>query len=273
MENASDALMMAFGVLIFVLALTVAINSFSQAREVSDIVLYQSDTTNYYDYYDEVTDKGASQNRIVGLETIIPTLYKYNKEKYTVLFRIGHNYNEETGRFGEYNEATGTYDENIVLMPLYSTPTSHSWRVKSSKTEYWNTLKTKYSKYFKSELPNNPSTKELHTVFSFDLDEETNRNEPWTIDPDEVKKNLDCFLFGGTYIDQASVSGETYIDYTEKFGGISFVKKYANARFVEEIAEVSYSTKTSDYNSNDKIIVDTTIKGKKRVYIFTLIDD
>ena len=64
MENASDALMMAFGVLIFVLALTLAINSFSQAREVSEIVLYQSDSTNYYEYYDEVTDKGASQNRI-----------------------------------------------------------------------------------------------------------------------------------------------------------------------------------------------------------------
>ena len=82
MENASEALMMAFGVLIFVLALTVAINSFGQAREVSDVVLYATDETNFYEY--EFAIDKVSQNRVVGLETIIPTLYKYYKANYTV---------------------------------------------------------------------------------------------------------------------------------------------------------------------------------------------
>ena len=75
MENVSEALMIAFGVLIFVLALTVAINSYNRVKAVSDVVLYTKDEMNYYDYQG-ATGK-ASENRVVGLETIIPTLYKY----------------------------------------------------------------------------------------------------------------------------------------------------------------------------------------------------
>jgi len=89
MENASEALMMAFGVLIFVLALTVAMNSFNQVKSTSDVVLYRDDETNYYDY--QGATGAASQNRIVGLETIIPTLYKYYKELLEVM-KVFHDY-------------------------------------------------------------------------------------------------------------------------------------------------------------------------------------
>lgn len=83
MENATDALKMAFAVFVFVMALTIAITMFSQLNRVSQVVLASSDITTFYSY-DEV-DYGQ-RSRIVGLETIVPTLYKYYKENYTVLF-------------------------------------------------------------------------------------------------------------------------------------------------------------------------------------------
>ena len=84
MENAVDALKIGFAVLVFVMALSLTIYMFSQARESADIVLHSSDITEYMEY-EEVSQ--GSENRVVGLETIIPTLYKYYKENYTVIFR------------------------------------------------------------------------------------------------------------------------------------------------------------------------------------------
>ena len=84
MENAVDALKIAFAVMVFTIALTLAISTFSQARETSEAVLFMNDKTNYYSWEDEVNY--SEDKRIVGIEAIIPTLYRYYKENYTVIF-------------------------------------------------------------------------------------------------------------------------------------------------------------------------------------------
>ena len=91
MENAVDALKMAFAVFVFVMALSLAIYMFSEARTTADAVLYGSDSTRFMDYEEAVI---GGEDRIVGLETIIPTLYKYYKENYTVIFRDNSGYME-----------------------------------------------------------------------------------------------------------------------------------------------------------------------------------
>lgn len=84
MENAVDALKMAWAVLVFVIALSITMFMFSQARTTADAVLQSSDITEFMEYQEA---SSGTENRIVGLETIIPTLYKYYKENYTVIFR------------------------------------------------------------------------------------------------------------------------------------------------------------------------------------------
>ena len=84
MENAVDALKIAFGVFVFTMALSLSIYMFTMARETSDIVLQSSDVTTLMEYIE--TSDMIGEDRIVGLETIIPTLYKYYKENYTVIF-------------------------------------------------------------------------------------------------------------------------------------------------------------------------------------------
>ena len=82
MDNAIDALKIAFAVLVFVIALTITMRVFSQAKEVSDEVFYMADKTNFYEY---TSDERIPEGRIVSGETIIPTLYRYYKENFNVI--------------------------------------------------------------------------------------------------------------------------------------------------------------------------------------------
>ena len=235
MENASEALMMAFGVLIFVLALTVAMNSFSQVKSVSDVVLYSTDATNYYDY--EGPTGKASQNREVGLETIIPTLYKYYKENYTVLFRQG-KYDEVSGEFSDTKPLT-IYETPSKYTTTRRGLTHYIWgKEDSSKDQstYDTLMQNKYSKYFSSGY----TEKGNHSIFSFDLEEETLRHEPWTGTYEKSKDNLDQFLKGKVYYNPND--NLEYIDYKD----YGFIKKYNGQTFIETVGEYSYATTLVD---------------------------
>lgn len=88
MENAVDSLKMAFAVFVFVMALSIVMYMFTQAKATADVVLESSDVSGYMEYIELEDNKLTIEgDRIVGLETIIPTLYKYYKENYTVIFR------------------------------------------------------------------------------------------------------------------------------------------------------------------------------------------
>ena len=277
MENASEALMMAFGVLIFVLALTVAINSFGQAREVSDLVIYTADETNYYTY--EVASGGTSQNRTVGLETIIPTLYKYYKENYTVLFREGTQ-NPST------REITNTSPFILYTTPSrYKSGSNILWGQKNPDTgesTYNELMKYKYTPFFTKSWYVEGNTK----IFSFDLDEETLRNEPWAGNPEKSKENIDRFLYGETYVNPSN--NENYINYgltnPKGIGHGGFIGQYKanNWKFVETIGEYEkkeeskkweYSDSTGGFEAvEDTKDVRSVNKKKKRVIIFTKVN-
>ncbi len=83
MENATDALKMAGFVLIFVLALSISINAFGQARQTATTILEYQDREYDYTY---VEDNGTTQ-RIVSAETIVPSIYKAYKENYKIVFK------------------------------------------------------------------------------------------------------------------------------------------------------------------------------------------
>ena len=82
MENAAEALHMAFGVLIFVLALSISIPLFSQVRATSEYIIEANDRENEYIYI-----TGNDTTRTVGVETIVPAMYRAYKEKYAIVFK------------------------------------------------------------------------------------------------------------------------------------------------------------------------------------------
>lgn len=123
MEDAVDALKMAFSVFVFILALAIVFAMFSQAREVSDIVISKTDNTYFTQY--SLADEENTNGRIVGIETIIPTLYRYYKEKFSIDV-ITHKaeyqkaYNEKLDEETErivYGRVKGLYDKYKYLYP------------------------------------------------------------------------------------------------------------------------------------------------------------
>jgi len=84
MENAVDSLKIAFGVLIFTVALSISISTFSNARRAIDGITTIKDKTQEYVYLEPST----TSNRDVGIETIIPALYKAYSENYRVEFWV-----------------------------------------------------------------------------------------------------------------------------------------------------------------------------------------
>ena len=52
MENAVDALKLAFGIFVFLLGLVILFNMTSLAKETSRILISESDKTKYYEYKD-----------------------------------------------------------------------------------------------------------------------------------------------------------------------------------------------------------------------------
>ena len=81
MENAVDALYMGFAILVFVIALSLSIFSFTEVTNASQRIIDARDKTTLYNYFEP---EGTA--RKVTREDIIPTLYRIFNEEYTVEF-------------------------------------------------------------------------------------------------------------------------------------------------------------------------------------------
>lgn len=168
------------------------------------------------------------------METIIPTLYKYYKENYTVLF----------------------LDKGGTPLNLYKSQTNRSlWSEKGSIGKYYTTDEDKYTTY------------DLNPVCAFDVDDETIRHEPWTGSLTDYKENLDVFLNGGEFkyksggTDSAGNYGYTYS---------GFIKAYKNRKFKETLGEYKYNQYNSTEDKGTESTSSLLKNRKKRVIIYQL---
>ena len=237
MENAAEALKLAFYVIVFVLALSLSISTLTKAKQTSDMVLTIADETRYYEYEQiNVDDIGnsvdADGSRIVGLETVIPTLYKYDKERYKVVFKQGN-----------YDLATGEVT-NVTPLEIYKTQTTRA---------NWN---KDYINDYDGRTTRDSAYNEMR-ICSFDIVEETQRNEPWVGDSNQIKLHLDAILNGREYI-LPQFAGSKILDYS---GNKLSKAGNRNDKFKEEIGRVS--TVTTDAikgnKTTTKIIITYTL--------------
>lgn len=110
MENVSDALKMAFGILVFAIAITILFMTVSKAKSTADVVLYYSDKTNFYEHQDS-----AGADRKVGIAEIVATLYRYYNESVAVTIVMG----SDSYYFDLGNESyIKVYDNGTELLEL-----------------------------------------------------------------------------------------------------------------------------------------------------------
>lgn len=171
MENASDAIKMAFGMLVLVGALALAMYSFTTARQTSSKITKEADNLEYYSTLslEDIDSVNALSSREVGIETVIPTLYRYYKENYTVLFYIGKGYDKNTGNFA-----------SIEPMTLYYTEVTENYLPKSSLID---------RKHNKSSG---------RAIFGFDKQDEQARNEPWNLNQQADYNFMKAFVNGNS---------------------------------------------------------------------------
>lgn len=113
MENAVDALHMAASVLIFVLALTISINAFGQARQTANMLVSYNDREYSYTYVEENKDSSGNvlTERLVGLDSIIPSIYKAYRENYKIVFENSESVlDNNEGLYKKRNNETGEYE-------------------------------------------------------------------------------------------------------------------------------------------------------------------
>lgn len=199
MENVTDALKMAFAVFVFVIAIALTLNVFAQIRQTSDVIIRASDKTNYYEYVEETTANGE---RIVGIETIIPMLYRYTNESVKVILKekngtyiqifdidIENNVNkyenpalddperaEKKKIYASYKDSISLQGGNNELIPWAADTADHQYRRKrvelflSGEEGFINGTKLKYNKGFWNAY------KDKKFIESFQ-DENTDENE------------------------------------------------------------------------------------------------
>jgi len=94
MENASEALIMAGQALIFIIALTVCISSFTTIRVSIDNVVDQTETINLAKdtssttYINFINSRNNASIRTVGAETVVSSMYRAIKENYVLYIKL-----------------------------------------------------------------------------------------------------------------------------------------------------------------------------------------
>ena len=93
MEQATDALKIAFAVLVFVIALSVSINAFSEAKRTTDVLIENADRETEYINLESAQEGSAYYNysggdttRKVSVDSVIPAIYRAYKENYKIVF-------------------------------------------------------------------------------------------------------------------------------------------------------------------------------------------
>ena len=152
MENAADALKMAAAVLIFVMAISITINSFTETRVAATTILNNKDKEYDYSY---VEDNGTTE-RLVSLESINPTIYKAYKENYKIVFK--ENLFSD-GVYKKINSETGTED-NVYSIDLQKEVLGNDTQKEQfimailygSKYDQYETVKNTFKKNLKISL-------------------------------------------------------------------------------------------------------------------------
>lgn len=234
MENVTDALYLSFAVLSLVIALALSMNTFSQARETSDIVIGTVEAASNLDY-DEI-DTTSLSYREVGLETIVPSLYRYYKENLTIVFLKGTPVTDAvTGKI------TGV--SGVEPLKIYDSLTKNytdDW------DESYTGIISGYPSYgFKLNKEN------AGKICVFDIDEENARHEPFIADR---KKNIDKLLSGndnGTNPVEYNYRGET-LTYDSYSNNPLF--KFKSARYLELISREAKDTIKGNKTTRKTII-------------------
>ena len=227
MENAVDALKMAAAVFVFVIAMTLTINVFIQIRQTSDSVIRTSDKANYYEYVgDETTENNNIRTkRVVGVETIIPTLYRYTNESIAVIIK----------------------DSDDSIIQVFDLTFEHYLLINENASDIEDSEIYQFY-YTGNKVTTQKLIRDIKESYQECMTAGSNNIEtaPWNIDQKTHKKRIDLFISGTTGLtnDEKTING-VKIKYDQ-----GFFDTYKGKRFEESFKEIEITEKdNTDYDA------------------------
>ncbi len=268
MENAVDALKIAFAIFIFVIAIALSFSIVGQVRATSEVIFALNDKTNSYDYVANEDNNANNKERIVSFETILPTIYRYAKEQYAVT--IINSDGTPIVRYDLYTEGFMN-DWNTTLKNMNR---ASSRNISEDK---FNEIKERIAIVDEIIQKENPSWQ--HSIWnglvtgsegsytSGTLYSVTNSNNrtvdtgaPWGSQHEEIIKRIKADMTG-TDKDKYTRNGITYIGKN--------LNQYKGKTFKEKFIEIQTSGTTitdTDEENNIEYSLET-VKGNKKLEI------
>lgn len=260
MENVADALKIAAAVLIFVVAIASSFSLFGTAKQTADSIVGMRDRQAYleateldsilYISSDKISESSGDNissiitglttkgDRIVGVDDVISTIYRYNKEKYGVT--IVNTTGAVIARFDSNTEN---------VMRQYN-------NIESGLDEYKEKLeKNTTTTYVR---PKFTGTK-LEDLYKIDVrgNSEIRYGAPWYGDDIEIQKRINVDVSGGTY----SYNGQIY-------RGKSLLSKLEGAsKIVEVTNEIDQSKYLEDSGNTTNLLQQYQMPTVEIIYI------
>ena len=94
MENAADALKIAFGIFVFITAITLLFIMTAKTKDTADTMFFYTDKTNFYSH-----SESKDSDRVVSYSDVVSTIYKYYTEAIAVKVKLknGNEYYFDSG--------------------------------------------------------------------------------------------------------------------------------------------------------------------------------
>jgi len=248
MENAVGALKIAFSVFVFTIALSLAVSVVGQARATSDVIFHYNDKTEFYDYITPDNGENA-EDRIVGFETIIPTIHRYAKEQFAVT--IYDNRGNPIVRYDLWTEGFTSNWQQIVKNKDNIEKVSYDYII-----ERFLNLQNIVNRTLNISQ-NEIDEEEIIAIIANLYEVESSQNEslkvgaPWLGDNDKILERIRCDMLGTEF---------SYNDITYKGKNL---EQYKDKQFIEKFIEIS----TSGETITDEDVSLETIKGNSKLEI------
>ena len=256
MENAVDALKMAFGIIVFVIAIALSVSVIGQARVASEVVFHSNDKTEFYQYATKDTVTNVTQNgdRIVGIETIIPTIHRYAKEQFAVT--IFDKEGNPIVRYDLWTEGFMSNWDQIVKNRNKSESDQKAYEeVKDRLQKVQNMVNKTINKNRSIDVE-----KDIQKLYK--VSSNANRNikvaAPWGGDNKKIQERITKDMLGEEY----EINNIIYNPNKEKN-----LKNYEDSKFIEKFLEISTDGETI---TDDGYSLET-IKGNKKLEIIYIL--
>lgn len=240
MENAVQALIMGFSVLVFVIGFSVAMYMFSQVTTTAETLVLYTDSTMYYDNI-RLANENNEGSRIVNIDTVIPTLYRYYKERFAVKIYLRNGENLELNQIFDLDLETNVHKS---INQTNDSPNNEKKELRDT--------------YAYRNAYNNPN--EQYYMFG----------APWQGDNENIKKRIDLFVNG-----EAGYIGGQYVNYAQynRFHELIISTNPEDLKFKETFINYAISGDTWTSEDGETTLVNGEAPKDKIVIIYEQVLD